>query len=154
MGDYICLVGRSTPPGVSNSRSSTNSHYYFNSWGTVTKFKELLPQESRAKFSALVKKGKPVVKASLQAALDGADSAARTMGSAVVTRRSSWLQTSGLPYEVQQTIQDLPFEGTSLFSEQTDSKLHSLKGSRATLKSIFLCFFFSTTDWKQCCASH
>lgn len=34
------------------------------------------------------------------------------------------------------SIQDLPFEGPSLISEKMDDRLHSLKGSRATLKSI------------------
>lgn len=73
---------------------------------------------------------------SLQAALDTADSAARTMATGVVMRRSAWLQVSGILSEVQTTIQDLPFEGSGLFSEQTDSKLHSLKDSRVTLKSL------------------
>lgn len=38
--------------------------------------------------------------------------------------------------EVQHTLQDLSFDGAGLFAEQTDSRLHSLKDSRATLKSL------------------
>lgn len=84
-----------------------------------------------------MEEGKSVARASLQAALDAMDSATRSMAS-VVAMQSSGLQSSDLQHEVQQSSEDLPFEGTSLFSEQTDSKLHSLKDSRAILKSLGL----------------
>lgn len=48
------------------------------------------------------------------------------------------LTASGLPCEVQQALQDLPFKEGSLVLEQMDSKLHSLKDSRAILKSLGL----------------
>lgn len=35
-------------------------------------------------------------------------------------------------------MQELPFEGSLLFSEQTDARLHGLKDSMATLKSLGL----------------
>lgn len=43
-------------------------------------------------------------KVSLQAALDAADAAAHAKATAVVMRESSWLQSLGLPYEVQQMV--------------------------------------------------
>ncbi|EMP32981.1 hypothetical protein UY3_09859 [Chelonia mydas] len=52
------------------------------------------------------------------AVLDGADAATRVVATGVAMRRGTWIQVSGLPYEVQQTIQDLPFEGETLFSEK------------------------------------
>lgn len=82
--------------------------------------------------------GKSVVRASLQAALVVADLTAKSMTLAVTMHRSSWMQTSGLLPEVLQTLQDLPFEGSSLFSEQTDAKLQWLKDSKASLKSLRL----------------
>ncbi|EMP40086.1 Kinesin-like protein KIF14 [Chelonia mydas] len=91
------------------------------------KFMELLPEDSMAAFSALVVERRLVARASLQAVLDVANSATWTMASAVAMRRSSWLQASGLPYEVQQTI-----------SEKMDLWLRSLKDSRATLSSLDL----------------
>nr|XP_014428926.1 uncharacterized protein LOC106731994 [Pelodiscus sinensis] len=109
--------------------------YAFNMWASTQKFASQLPPESRQEFEALTEEGQAVARTSLQAALDAADSAARTMATGVVMRRSAW-QVSGIPLEVQTTIQDLPFEGPALFSEQTDSKLHSLKDSRTTLKSL------------------
>lgn len=67
-----------------------------------------------------------------------ADLTAHSMASAFIMHRSSWFQSLGLPHEGQQTLQDLPFVGMALFSEQTDSKLQSLKDSRETLKSLGL----------------
>lgn len=70
----------------------------------MAKFRELLLLESKGEFLVLVEEGKAVAKASLQVALDTANPAARSMASAVVMRQSSWLQSLGLPYEVQQMI--------------------------------------------------
>lgn len=78
-------------------------------------------------FSSIVEEGKTVARTSLQAALDVVDSAARSMASAVPMRRGSWLQLSGLSQEVQQLVQDLLFERSSLFLDQTDTQLHALK---------------------------
>ncbi|EMP35559.1 Hepatocyte growth factor activator, partial [Chelonia mydas] len=109
------------------------SRYNFNSWNSMLKFKELMPMESREEFGAIVNEGKAVARTSLQASLDAADSAERTLSSGIVMRRSSWLQASVLPPEVQQTLQDLPFDGAGLFAEQIDSRL---KDSWATLKLL------------------
>lgn len=136
------LLGRKfTPQGdlqlkISNHHALLR-HYDFNFWTTMSKFKELLPSESRTEFVAVVE-DRAITKASLQASLGAADAVAHAMGTVVVMRCSSWFQLSGLPYEVQMTVQDLPFEGCSLFSDQTDAHLHSLKDSRATLKSLGL----------------
>lgn len=90
------------------------SQYGHNMCSATSKFAELLPQDSRQEFSALVEEGKLISRASLQAALDAADSASRTLATGLVMRRGAWLQVSGLPYEVQQTIQDLPFRGADV----------------------------------------
>lgn len=66
-------------------------------------------------------------------ALDVADSVARSMASAISMRRNLWLSQ-----EVQQSIQDLPFEGKALFSEQMDTRLHRLKDSCIMLRSLGL----------------
>lgn len=52
--------------------------------------------------------------------------------------RDSWLQSSSFPREVQNTINNLPFDETSLFREKMDETLHSLKDSRSTLCSLGL----------------
>lgn len=83
----------------------------------MEKFKHLLPENGRQEFSSLVNKDRLVVRTWLQAGLDVGDSVAKTIASAVSVWRFSWLQSSGLPYEVQNIIQDLPFEGPSLLSD-------------------------------------
>ncbi|EMP30025.1 hypothetical protein UY3_12861 [Chelonia mydas] len=112
------------------------SRYNFNSWNSMLKFKELVPPKSREEFAALAEEGKTVAQTSLQASLDAADSAAHTLSSGITVRRIFWLQASGLPPELQQTLQDLPFDGACLFSEKTNSRLQSLKDSRAITKSL------------------
>ncbi|EMP29605.1 hypothetical protein UY3_13263 [Chelonia mydas] len=112
------------------------SRYDYNSWNSMLKFKELVPLESRDEFGALVEEGKKAARTSLQASLDAADSTARTLALGIAVRRISWLQVSGLLSELQQTLQDLPFEGQVLFSDKTDSRLQSLKDSRAIICSL------------------
>lgn len=102
------------------------SGYVFNTWHSKLKFKDLLPQEVRLEFTSLVKEWKAIARASLQTALNATDLVTSSMASLVVMHRSSWLQYSGLLHEVQQTVQDIPFEDTLL------------KDSRATLKSLDL----------------
>lgn len=131
-----CILPGGPSFGFQTTRYSFR--YSFSSCGAVSEFTELLPEESGAEFSTLVEEGKLVARAPLQAALDVAHSAAWTMSSVVAIWRSSWLQASGLLCEVQQTIQNLPSEGLTRFSEKMDSQLHSLKDSRATLKSLDL----------------
>ncbi|EMP33550.1 hypothetical protein UY3_09261 [Chelonia mydas] len=104
----------------------------------MAKFSDLLPEEFRKEFLAILEEGKAVAMAALQAASDVADSEAQTMASAIFMRWASWLQSLGLSTEFQQSIQDLPFNGLTLFSKQTDTKLHGLKDSRTTLRSLGL----------------
>lgn len=99
------------------------SRYSYNSWSAVQKFKELLLSESRSELGAIAEEGRIVARTSLQGSLDAADSAACTLALGIAMRRNAWLQSSGLPPEVQQTIQDLSFDGQSLFAEQTNSRL-------------------------------
>ncbi|KAM7173925.1 uncharacterized protein RBU57_004199 [Macrochelys suwanniensis] len=112
------------------------SRYNYNTWNSMQKFREFVPQESRQEYSALIEEGKKVARTLLQASLDIADSAARTLASGVAMWRISWLQSSNLPPEVQYTIQDLPFNGQGLFSEKTDSKLQTLKDGRTIIRTL------------------
>lgn len=52
--------------------------YDFNMCDAIQKFKDWLPQEARQEFSSLVDEAKTVARASLQAALDMSDCAARS----------------------------------------------------------------------------
>ncbi|EMP36034.1 hypothetical protein UY3_06768, partial [Chelonia mydas] len=100
--------------------------------GTLLKFKELVPAESREEFGAIVEEGRAVTRTSLQASLDAAGSATHNLSSGIAKQHSSSLQASELLPEVQQTMQDLPFDGAGLFAEQMDCRPHSLKDSQVT----------------------
>lgn len=55
----------------------------------------------------------------------------------IVMGHSSWL-SSGLPREVQATVEDLPFEGKTLFSTKIDESLYALKDLSSMLSSLCL----------------
>lgn len=76
----------------------------------MLKFKELVPAESSKEFGVIVEEGKMVAWMSLQASLGAVDSASRTLSSGIT-----------MIAKVQQTMQDLHFDGAGLFAEQTDS---------------------------------
>lgn len=88
----------------------------------MMKFVDAILPDSKKEFSSLVEEGKATVKALLQGALVASNTAACTMASAVATRRISWLEALGLPQDVQQSVQDLPLEGHSLFSIRLTQK--------------------------------
>lgn len=74
-----------------------------------------LPEALREVFWAFVTEGYLVAKTSLQFTLDVADTTARVMVSAITMRTVSWLQNVRIPLDVQQAIEDLPFDGWILF---------------------------------------
>lgn len=112
------------------------SRYTFNILGCLGKFAELTPQDSRREFSALLEEGKLASRTLIKAAVDAADSGARTIASGVTMRRIAWLQSSTLPPEVQYTLQDLPFERQGLFSEKTDTRIQTLKDGRVAIRTL------------------
>lgn len=79
-----------------------------------------------------------VIKMALQVDLETGDSAAHSMASVIMMRRSSWLHYFGLPPEVQWTVQDLRFEGPLLLSQErwTRCIVCIVSESRASLKSL------------------
>ncbi|EMP37566.1 Leucine-zipper-like transcriptional regulator 1 [Chelonia mydas] len=112
--------------------------YKFNLPGSLPKFEDSLQERDRKEFTALVEEGTAAAKAALQAAADAADTAVWSTASVVSMRRVWWLLLSGLSSEGQSSLQDLLFDGKALFVEQTDIKLHGLKDSCTTLKTLGL----------------
>lgn len=101
--------------------------YNFTLWDTVLKFKDLLHLIWEPQFLTLIVEDKMVARTALVACLDEADSAEHSMASAITMRCSFWLDSSGLPPEVLEPVQDLSFEGSLLFSEKMDKTLHSFR---------------------------
>lgn len=80
-----------------------------------------------------------MAKTTLKTVLDATDTVVWSISTAVTMRRASWLCILGFPKEVQTTVKDLPFEGSKLLAEKTGVSLHTLKDSRATLWSLWIC---------------
>ncbi|KAH1177568.1 hypothetical protein KIL84_011270 [Mauremys mutica] len=104
----------------------------------MAKFEGVLPEASKKEFQSILDEGMTMPRVALQMVLDAADDAAHTMASSISMRRASWLLLSGLSAEAQQSMQDLPFGGRTLSAEKTDSKLHDLKDTCTTLKTLCL----------------
>lgn len=97
-------------------------------------FIEHLPTEHREWFQTIVAKNQLLARTSLQTSLN--ISVAHSISVAVVMRSPSWLQCSGFPKEVQNTIDHVPFDCTKLFTDNMDESLHTLKDFGATLQSL------------------
>ncbi|XP_074843059.1 deubiquitinase OTUD6B isoform X1 [Carettochelys insculpta] len=108
----------------------------FDNYSRLTCLMDSLPEDKKPVLKAIVQEGYAASRTGVQIALDVADTAARSTATAVVMRRESWLQTSGIPRDLQVKIVDLPFDTQKLFAESTDSVLHSSKDSRATLRTL------------------
>ncbi|EMP34365.1 hypothetical protein UY3_08478 [Chelonia mydas] len=95
-----------------------------------------VPEDKRQQFKAVVSEGQIISHTALQPALYAADTAARSTVAAVVMRQASWFTSSSFPCKVQNTVEDLPFDGEKLFAAKTNEVLHTMKDSRATLRSL------------------
>ncbi|EMP36716.1 hypothetical protein UY3_06111, partial [Chelonia mydas] len=118
---FICQ-----PPVMMANHQALLGRYDFNVWQSVAKFADSLPEDTSQEFLAILDEGRNVAKASLWAASDAVDSAARSITMAMSMRRASWLMSSGISTEAQQSIHNLPFDGLALFAEQRDTRLHGL----------------------------
>ncbi|XP_067416629.1 general transcription factor IIF subunit 1 isoform X2 [Emydura macquarii macquarii] len=112
------------------------SRYDYANYSKLNAFIEYLPEDKREQFQAIVTEGQLLARTALQVAADAADAASRSMATAVVMRRASCLHLAGFPKDMQATVEDLPFEGSKLFSDRTDEYFHSLKDARDTLRSL------------------
>jgi len=95
-----------------------------------------LPESKRATLKAIFHEGHMISRITLQTTMDVADTAARVTATAVVMQRASWLQSSGVPRELQPKVEDLPFYKLKLFAATTDEILHNSKNSKTTLRKL------------------
>lgn len=88
-----------------------------------------------------------MARTTLQASLDVADTTTRVTATEVVIRRALWLHSTGLPKELQATIEDLSFDRIKLFVAKMVEVLHTMKDSGATLRT--LCIYTPAMRGKQ-----
>ncbi|XP_074841550.1 coiled-coil domain-containing protein 178 [Carettochelys insculpta] len=112
------------------------SNHNFDNYMRLTSLMNFLPDDKKPVLKAIVQEGNAASRTGVQIALDVADTAARCTATTVVMRRELWLQTSGIPKDLQSKIEDLPFDREKLFADSTDSVLHSSKDSRTTLRML------------------
>lgn len=91
--------------------------YDHKNYGKFMEFTNDIPRK-RDKLKSLVSEGQMILRTALQAALDAADTAARSTATAVVVCQALWFSSSSFPWEMQNTVKDLPFDGEKLFCSQ------------------------------------
>ncbi|KAJ1087665.1 hypothetical protein NDU88_000832 [Pleurodeles waltl] len=107
-------------------------------WDTVAQVLPLIPEEARAIVSQAVADWRDAAKLTIRCGLDTTDSLGRSVATTVALRRHAWLRTSGFSGDVQQSLMDMPFDGTRLFGDKADSALERFKESRATARALGL----------------
>ncbi|EMP38635.1 Nogo-B receptor [Chelonia mydas] len=85
----------------------------------MAKFEDQLPEVSCEEFQAFVAIACLVAKTSLQSTFDFTLS--RVMASVETMWRDSWLQNSGIALDIQQAIENLPFDGVLAFWQSASS---------------------------------
>lgn len=112
------------------------SKYNFINYSKFGEFKEKFPQEDQAKFQVLIDESKLMARTSLQDTVCCSQHGIKTNGK--FTSGKLWLHTLGVPRYVQNTVEDLCFDKTSLFNEKMDESLRLLKDFRAVLPSLYI----------------
>ncbi|KAJ1083122.1 hypothetical protein NDU88_003282 [Pleurodeles waltl] len=95
-----------------------------------------VPGEAWTILSQAITDGRDGAKFMIRCGLDTTDSLGRLVASAVALRRYAWLRTSGFSGDVQQSLMDMPFDGTRLFGDKADLALKHFKDSRATARFL------------------
>nr|XP_006139099.1 uncharacterized protein LOC102462001 [Pelodiscus sinensis] len=119
--------------------SALLANHNFDNYSKLGELMAHLPDSKRPILKSIVHEGHMIARTALQMAMDVADTAARVTATAVVMRRASWLQLSGVPCELQPKVEDLPFDKQKLFAATTDEMLHNSKNSKSTHRTLGMC---------------
>lgn len=92
-----------------------------------------IPEGKRDQFQAIISEGQHIARSVHHASLDMADIAACISVTAIAMHRASWLRSLDILKELQNKVENLPFNRDNVFSSKMDEVLHSMKDSRATL---------------------
>ncbi|EMP36332.1 hypothetical protein UY3_06495 [Chelonia mydas] len=112
--------------------------YDYINYSKLSDFIEHIPEDKREQFKEIIVEGHLLARTALQASLNAADMAECSPATAIVMCPASWLHLSSSPREVQSTVEDLPFNCQKLFAVKPNKSLHTLKASRATLRSLVI----------------
>ncbi|EMP25311.1 hypothetical protein UY3_17637 [Chelonia mydas] len=84
--------------------SALLAKYTHNTFSQMSSFIEHIPADKKEQYKANIAEGFLIAGMALQASLDSADTAARSIATSIVMPRASWLHLSGFPREVQMTV--------------------------------------------------
>ena len=112
------------------------SRYNRAQWDEMEDILQYLPDEQKERAAAILEEGRTVSNNTITCAADAADTAARSVNTAVTLRRHAWLRNSGFKPEIQQQLLNLPFDGEHLFGPKVDEKMEKLKKDLETNKAM------------------
>lgn len=81
------------------------SKYNYLNYSKVEDLCQDLPDAKKEQFQALISEGHLLAHTALEVSLDSVDTSAHSIATAVVMRWLSWLHLSGLPKEVQTSVE-------------------------------------------------
>lgn len=120
------------------SASALLGRYDRSLWDSLGRFAEKLQKEDQQDFREILQEGGLVANHIISASADAADMAAHGYSHGICSRRSAWLRLTGLKPEVQRSITNLPFSGSSLFGPHADEEMAKMKAELDTVKAVGL----------------
>ena len=106
-------------------------------WSRVLPALQVAPEENRQIFLNGHAEALTVSKHQRLASRHIADATAKILSSAITLRRHAWLRAANIVEDVKTRIENLPFDGTGLFNEKTDSNLEDLHKVKKDCHSLF-----------------
>ncbi|KAJ1136534.1 hypothetical protein NDU88_002949 [Pleurodeles waltl] len=105
-------------------------------WDEMQHLIEHLPKDLQKRAKQVVEEGQNISNNQIRSSMDAADTAARTINTAVTIRRDAWLRTSGFKPEIQQAVLNMPFNEQQLFGPEVDTAIEKLKKDTDTAKAM------------------
>ncbi|KAJ1081017.1 hypothetical protein NDU88_001204 [Pleurodeles waltl] len=105
-------------------------------WDEMQHLIQHLPKEFQKRAQQVVEEGQNISNNQIRSSMDAADTAARTINTAVTIRRHAWLRTSGFKPEIQQAVLNMPFNEQQLFGPEVDIAIEKLKKDTDTAKAM------------------
>ncbi|KAJ1092577.1 hypothetical protein NDU88_005687 [Pleurodeles waltl] len=105
-------------------------------WDEMHDIIQHLPKEDKKRAQQMVEEGQAISNNQIRSALDSADTAARSVNTAVTIRRHAWLRSSGFKPEIQQAVLNMPFNQQQLFGPEVDTAIEKMKKDTDTAKAM------------------
>ncbi|KAJ1170443.1 hypothetical protein NDU88_002320 [Pleurodeles waltl] len=105
-------------------------------WDEMKDIIQHLPKDQQKRAQQILEEWQAITNNQIRSALDSANTAARTINTAVTIRRHAWLRSSGFKPEIQQAILNMPFNEKQLFGPEVDTAIEKMKKDSDTAKAM------------------